>query len=118
MSIDKYFGRRFNATKYNCAHFVCEVWTDLRGPEISDILRGFLCGPSERVVDMSALRAFRFLKRPESLCVVYMPARIHVPHVGVWIDGKVLHLTARQGVQYQPLDVASAGHKRVRYLTC
>lgn len=118
MSIDKYFGRRYNRSKYNCAHFVCEVWADLKGNQLADALREMLCPPSARRVVLSDLRAVRFLKSPEDPCVVYMTSRLNAPHVGIWIRGKVLHIVDNQGVQYQPLDVASLGFKRVRFLAC
>lgn len=118
MSLDKYFGRRYDSRRYNCAHFVCEVWSDLKGDQFAIALHGLLCPVSDRRAIAGELRRIQFLKRAESPCVAYMQSRLKPPHVGVWISGRVLHLTETAGVQYQPIDVASLGFDRVRFLTC
>lgn len=118
MSIDKYFTRVYDPNNYNCAHFVCELWAELKGPEMGELLGGFLCKPSERVARKSDLKRFRVLTKPESPCVVFMQAPKAVTHVGIWLRGKVFHILSDRGVQYQPLEVATIGFKQVRFITC
>lgn len=118
MSIDKYFNRRYHVANYNCAHLVCEVWAELRGPEMAELLGGFLCRPTNRVARLSDLKRFKVLEKPEPLCVVFMQAPKAMTHVGVWIRGKVLHILSDKGVQYQPLEVASIGFSKIRFITC
>lgn len=118
MSIDRYMTRRHDPRTYNCAHFVCEVWSDLRNPEIANILRGFLCGPTKRIARKSDLYGVRLLDKPEDPCLVLMQRPRSPPHVGVWLRGRVLHLQEKVGVQYQPIEVVSIGFKKVRFFTC
>jgi hypothetical protein len=118
VSVDRYFQRRYNAKDYNCAHFVCEVWADIKGDDLTIALRGLLCPWSDRRAVIGDLRAIRMLSAPESPCVVYMHSRLRDTHVGIFIRDRVLHLTERSGVQFQPLDVASLGFQRVRFFTC
>jgi hypothetical protein len=117
VSTDRYLDRRYDKRHYNCAHLVCEVWADLRGPDMAEALRGFLCGPSGREARLSDLRRLRFLDTPEEPCVVLLQAPRRAPHVGVWVRGKVLHITER-GVFHQRLEIAALGFTRARFITC
>lgn len=118
MSVDRYLDRQYDARHYNCAHLVCEVWSDIKGEAMAEMLRGFLCGPAQRQAKASDLRRIRFLGRPESPCVVLMQSPGQPPHVGVWIRGRVLHLPEKGTAQYQPLDVVRIGFRQVRFFTC
>lgn len=117
MSIDKYFARTYNAREYNCAHLVVEVWSDLFGPQLGEMLRSYLCAPSQRKSVLSHLRLGRWLQKPEDPCVILFRAPKQATHVGLWLQGKVLHITP-QGVQYQPLEIVRLGHPKVRFFTC
>lgn len=118
MSVDRYLDRRYSASHYNCAHLVCEVWADLKGEGMAQVLKGFLCGPARRQAKAGDLRRVRFLNKPETPCVVLMQSPRQSPHVGVWIRGRVLHLPERGSAQFQPIEVASLGFKSVRFFTC
>jgi hypothetical protein len=117
-SVDQYFGRRYKASTYNCAHFVCDVWRDIKGEEFSEALAAMLCARHQRRAVLSDLKRIRFLDKPESPCVVLLQAKRRPTHVGVWIRGAVLHIQERQDVQFQSLDVVRIGFERVRFLTC
>lgn len=118
MNMDHYFNRKYNASDYNCAHFACEVWEGLCGKQFTDALKFLLCGPSKRRAVLADLKSINIMREPQDPCIVYLKAPLRAPHVGVWIRGKVFHITKEWGVQYQPLDVVSFGFKRVRFLTC
>lgn len=119
MSIDKYLGRKYNARSYNCAHLVCDVWQDLKGPELGEYLRAYLCGESDRKVVLTQMRKIKFLDEPESPCVVLFQSPRQIAHVGIWIRGRVLHLLeGQQCVQFQPLKIAGIGFKSIRFFTC
>jgi hypothetical protein len=115
--IDKYLDRRYHARLYNCAHFACEVWGDICGPELERALRAFLCAPSKRKTVLSDLRKLRVLDEPEEPCIVLLQAPKMPAHCGVWLQGRVLHLRER-GVEYQRLEVVRLGFKKVRFVTC
>jgi hypothetical protein len=116
VSIDKYLNKRFDSRTYNCAHFVCDVWADFHGENLAETLRGFLCAERERKAIRKDLSAVKFLDKPITPCVVLMQRRKAAPHVGIYIENKVLHIL-KHAVQYQPLDVASLGFNKVRFFT-
>jgi hypothetical protein len=98
MSIDKYLDR-MPTKNYRCFDFVNEVWRDLTG---KDAIQQFLN------------RKFVRLAGPVSPCVVAMQKRDTTPHVGIFIDGRILHLRD-YGVEYQPLVVARSFYTRIKY---
>lgn len=114
MSIDGFFHKRYNRQSYNCAHFVCEVWKHVTGAAIDHTFEGFLHPPSARRVDPALRRAFVRLSQPMSPCIVLMQRAKSPPHAGVYLKGRVLHIH-ENGVEYQPVDVASRGFDRVRF---
>lgn len=97
--------KRFIDGKYECLHFAIEAWHCLTGCDLKGIL----------VVDKSSIKAFETLREPSKLCLVLMQAPFVRPHLGVWIDNKVLHLT-KSGVEYVDLEVAMRTHKTVRFV--
>jgi hypothetical protein len=113
-SIDKYFNKRFNSRTYNCAHFVCDVWADLKGFEMAEVLKGFLCAEKDRKAIKKDLNVINFLPKPVSPCVVLMQRPKAAPHVGIYLENKVLHIL-EASVQYQPLDVATLGFNKIRF---
>lgn len=117
MSLDSFFDRRYNRQTYNCAHFVCDVWRSLTGRDIGTELEGFLKPPKERWTDPALRRKFRKLEKPESPCLVVMQRLRSVPHVGVYVRGKVIHLH-ESGVEFLPLEVATRGFNKLGFYAC
>ena len=117
MNLDQFYNRTYNRQTYNCAHFVAEVWLYLTGSDISIILRGFLLPPKDRYVRANLRRQFKRLTKPVSPCIVLMQRPKTVPHVGLFYKGRVFQLHER-GVEFQPLDVASRGFKKVGFYQC
>lgn len=117
MSIDAFFGRRYDRRTYNCAHFVIDVWAHLTGDNIAHIMRGFLLPADSRYVRMDLRRSFVKLETPVEPCIVLMQRRRNAPHVGVWIGGKVFHLH-ENGVELQPIEVVSIPFHKIGYYKC
>lgn len=117
IGLDSFFTRRYNRETYNCAHFACEVWTHITGRDITKELDGFLQPPKERRTDPALRRVFRKLDKPESPCLVLMQRHRSVPHVGVFVRGKVIHLH-EMGVEFLPVDVASRGFEKLGFYKC
>lgn len=115
--LDSFFNRRYNRQTYNCAHFVCEVWEHLTGRNIEKDLDGFLRPPQDRHVDPALRRKFWKLEAPESPCLVLMQRRRSVPHVGVFVRGKVIHIH-ELGVEFMPVDVATRGFEKLGFYKC
>jgi hypothetical protein len=117
VAIDQFFGKKYCPKNYNCAHFVCDVLAVLKSPEMGDVLRGFLCAKKHRKVLKDDLSKIILLDKPIDLCVVLMQRPKAATHVGIYVQGRVLHLS-QQSVQCQPLDVVALGFKKVRFFTC
>ena len=94
-TIDSFLSKEFSK-EYNCWHFAKDVWLQLKGQtlEVSTV--------------QQAQVSYVELPAPRSPCLVLMEAIGHVPHIGVFLNGKVLHLK-QNGAWYQPLSVASIG---------
>ena len=121
MSVDKFLDRQ-KRKGYDCLNFAYEVWADLTGKDLSGVLDGFLSEASkERATGaplrVRHLRRFRVLSSPCSPCLVLMQRPGQVPHLGVFIRGRVLHLLSA-GVEFQPVEIAARGFKSYRFITC
>lgn len=114
--IDQYFNRKYDSKEYNCAHFVTEVWRNIKGVDVSLALGCFMAGIYARCASFNSLRNVILLSKPENPCLIYFQAA-HRSHVGIWLDGRVLHI-GPGGVQYIPLEVAALGFKKVRFFKC
>lgn len=113
-STDKYFSRKYNINSYRCARFAVDVWMDLTGQDLSNELS---ISMHSRKAAVSNLRRFKRLETPSDPCLVFFQFHKSTPHIGVFVRGKVLHITEK-GVQYQPIEVVGVGAKRVRYYSC
>lgn len=114
MSVDKYLHLRYDKRAFNCAHFASMVWEDLTGQDLALNLAGFSGPQAERKVNMAQLRVFTRLAAPVSPCIVLLSRPRTEPHVGVYLRGKVLHIT-EAGVAFDFVEVASTGFPNVRY---
>ena len=115
--IDALFGKIHNDDTYNCAHFVADAYKHLTGREIMEDLQTFLRPPEKRTAPLSMRHRWRRLRYPKDGCVVLLRRPRTPSHVGLWYEGKVIHLTA-QGVQFQPVDIAAMGYKTTGFYSC
>lgn len=113
-SIDEFFNKKYSSKNYHCAHFACEVWDKLTGDDISNKFGGILAPVGEQVAAYNLRKVFTKLNKPETPCIVLMQRRHSTPHVGIYINGRVLHLK-ENGVEFQPLDVATLGFTRIGF---
>lgn len=116
-SIDKYFGAKYHPRKYNCAHFVADVWKDLTGIDASIPLGSFLTSKSERDAWKFGRRQFQPIKEPQDPCIALFKAPRIQAHIGIYIRGKILHLFHR-GVEYQPIEVVGFDYPIRRFYLC
>lgn len=109
-SIDKFFNRVYSAD-YNCLAFVREVWQDMTGVDVLKRLPWLLDGKRE---GLGGINGFRRLESPVSPCIAVFQRKGATPHVGIFLDGRILHIHER-GVEFQPLIVAKTYFRRVQY---
>lgn len=108
--------RCYKRDTYNCLHFVRDVWLDLKGEDLTGHFAGLLGPAVSRRLSVGTFKAFKRLQAPASPCIVYMLHLQSEPHVGVFIDGRVLQLNPR-GPEYFPLSVACRAYAERRYYT-
>ena len=114
MNIDKYLDRKYDSANYNCAHFVCDVFKDLFNTDYYKILQAVLLPTMERRLRSVNLGHLERLAVPRSPCLALFQVGRNTPHVGVWLDGRILHIK-ESGVEYSRLEDIMLGFKKVRF---
>jgi len=105
-SIDSLLGR-MPRDNYNCLDFAAEAWDHLVGNhDIKARLDALSAGvhAEDGHIILSAIRGFEKLYKPLSPCFVVMQRSKTQPHVGVFYNGRILHMRDN-GVEYQPMQV-------------
>lgn len=93
---------------YDCLDFAIEAWEHLVGDTgVMARLHALSDGihAEDGRVSLSAVRGFEKLESPSSPCFVVMQRTRTQPHIGIYHNGRVLHLK-ENGVEYQPIAVA------------
>jgi hypothetical protein len=117
MGLDAFFMRKYDKNNYNCAHFVVEVYKHLTGRDITAEMQGFLFPIGEREASLSLRRTFKETAKPIETSIVLFQGRRVAPHVGIYLNRKVFHLT-ESGVYHMPVEVVKIGFKTVRFFSC
>lgn len=110
----EFFFKTYDAENYHCAHFVCDVWEKETGHSIRNEMFGFLFPPKDQVVDMSLRSKFKKLSAPKSPCLVLMHGKGIDPHVGIFLRGRVFHMSKKH-VEWMPLQIATLGFTKVGF---
>jgi hypothetical protein len=111
---DRWLAKRQIPNVYNCFDFTRDVWKDLTGDDIGDRLQILQRSIPDRRVSRSDLTAFRRLNGPESPSLVMMRSRRATPHIGVYLNGRILHLRQR-GAIFEPVIYATMGFSNIGY---
>jgi hypothetical protein len=92
---DDYLTRQFDLRQYNCWHLVRDVWRDMTGVDLGDLTPPATDVPSLDAAAWDAAAGPRFerLGQPRQPCVVLMRRRREMPHVGVLMRWRLLHMT-------------------------
>ncbi len=114
-SVEKFLLKEYDAQRYNCWHFACEVWSAITGQIYNAAPIDKLDNPSylhERALQMAG--QFVTLPQPRDPCFVLMRRQRLTPHVGIYIKGNILHLNER-GAFYAAADHVTAIFPTVTY---
>lgn len=113
--LDQFLNRRFDNSNYNCSHFVRDIWLHLTGIDLT----GMACAWNKGELPQAMARRNDIvrLECPQSPCIVMFQRPGDCPHCGVWIDGKVLHLTDK-GARFDEFEFVSIGFKRWNFYRC
>lgn len=116
IDIDSYMARPYHLVRSNCWHLVDDAWFELTGIRLGD-------RTPERITRDALMNRFRddvpdfvLLPGPREPSIVLMRNPGVVPHVGVYVTGKVLQMT-RTGVSFTPPRMATLGFRDVGYYT-
>jgi hypothetical protein len=110
LKIDRYLGRTYVAGQYECWDLVREAWLELTGFDIGG-------RPRDPVAALAIWRHFRKLTGPISPSIVMMRQRRAVPHVGLFLGARVLHI-GPAGVRYERLASATLGIAQIGFYGC
>lgn len=112
--INPYLDKQFKDRTYNCYDFVREVWRDLTGvdlgvqtPEVKSV---------QTYTDKTLFVANQLTELPaiEDPCIVLMLRKRHIPHIGVYVSGRILHLS-KTGSQYGNFHTVTASFPTVKF---
>lgn len=97
---DDYMTRAFDMRTSNCWHLVRDVWRDMTGLDLGDLTPPDTDKASldDAVWVAAAGPRFARLERPEQPCIALLRRRSEMPHVGVLMRWRLLHMTP-QGVR-------------------
>lgn len=97
----------YDADRYCCEHFLIDAYRHYTGIDLSPKLltSGFF--------NVQKLRQFERVDKPSQHTIVLFRAKSEA-HVGLWLDGRVLHLEPH-GVVWQTIDIVKQGFERVLY---
>jgi len=114
MSIDRFLSR-YHTPQYNCWNFAVEVWLALVGEDLNERMPGQQGRISQRRISLKGARTFTRLEKPVSPCLVLMERPRQEPHVGIFYNGRILHLPTDQMAEYQHPRIAMRAFKTMRF---
>src|ERR1700760_804434 len=83
---------RVPSSNYNCLDYTKEVWSYLFGEQAAEGLERLCEAAHEGGIHPSGFRTFERLQQPISPCFAVFQRRRQSPHVGIFLDGRILHL--------------------------
>jgi hypothetical protein len=110
-SVDQFLTRRRRRRRYDCRHFLREVWMAHTGEDLLERLP-VLFGERPTVL-ANEIREVRRLRVPSDPCVVVFKRGLE-RHVGMFLRGNVLHLPGATP-RFERIDIAMIGFQSVRY---
>lgn len=113
LTIDPFLSR-VSTKSYNCFDFVREIWSYWTGEDIADKLKGLQGAFKDRKPSASGMKAFTRIDEPINPCFIVLLRRPMTPHVGIYIDGEMLHLK-QSGAVIEPLQIAKGYFKQIRF---
>lgn len=111
MKVPHYFYEKVYSKNYDCLNFACEFWVYLTGSDVASTLE------ASRSVKKTILKRIDTLDKPINPCFVIFQGLNKNSHVGIYVNGKVLHFSTF-GLRYEELDTARIGFNKERFFIC
>lgn len=116
LSVDPFLSRQYDKIHYNCLHFARDVWLAHTGVDITVALNNVF-DPRNRTNLRKTMEYFYRISEPIDPCLVLMHRHRLTSHIGVYLRGKVIHLS-ELGVEFLPLHIINLGFPILRYYLC
>lgn len=113
-SVDPYLARKYVIGEYTCSEFARDVWLDLTGDDIGERLRLLHVAATDRRITAGDYKTFQRLPEAASPCIALLRRPRTVPHMGVYLRRRILHLNGL-GAFFQTPRIALMGFKTVSY---
>jgi hypothetical protein len=114
-SIDQYLSKKHDMKEYNCWDFIREVWLDITGTDIGHRTPVSVSREEMKERFRKEEKEFKRLPEKKDPCIVLMLRSNMLPHVGIYVRGRVLHLPEKSYTRFEPLAQATFGFKEVRF---
>jgi hypothetical protein len=106
-SVDEYHSWQYDDHDCHCYHLVRAIWLDLTGADIGDRTPSPDTALRRHRAFRSGVKQFQAVAARTDPSIVYMEPNFRggLPHVGVYLRGKIAHLN-RSGFHHQaPADI-------------
>jgi hypothetical protein len=114
MNFAKFMFKGRRGKSYTCLHFSEEIWEYVTGCKLNGKLVDLYDPKPSSAKLVKTLHDFKRILKPISPCLVLMTQHGKEPHIGVFVDNKVIHLGPNVP-EYVPLDLAGRGFTHFRY---
>ena len=110
--LDELWLKKYDQKLYNCSHFCRDAWLMLTGADISDMVGAWNSGSLAEA--MRSREDLRRLESPGDRCIVMCQKPGKPPHVGVYVEGRVFHMTP-DGPKMHDLSFIKSSYNSVKY---
>lgn len=114
MSIDQLYLKRYDPRYYHCVHFTIDAAFILFNKDFKLNFEFLDSSLDNCRVTLPTLRRSKKLLKPREGCIVLMKSYLGDSHVGLFVEGAVLHLS-EYGVSHQSIHQLSGSYTRFRF---
>jgi len=115
LDIDKYLQKSHDMKNYNCWDFIRDVWLDITGEDIGKRTPKIVSRTNMITKFNDEEKQFHRLEEKQDPCLILFKRNRILPHVGVYVRGKVLHLPEKSNGKYEPLELVKLPFNEVRF---
>lgn len=111
--LDDFHTKTYHPTEYNCSHFLRDVWLFLKGVDIGPMVGAFNSGDLRTA--MESRKDLVAMDDPIDPSIAWFVTHANdPPHVGVYMEGRIFHMTP-EGPRIQDLSFVAAQYKKVKF---
>src|SRR6187431_3040755 len=110
--VDRYLVKEFREDTYNCFDLVREAWLELTGVDLGSQTPTKGSGESYEARAVKVANTLRPLQVKENPCIVLMRRKRMEPHVGIFYNGRILHMNSR-GAEYRDFDQVTVPYSMI-----